>query len=271
MDGRLQRTGSEFFTQNGLLLLLYVALGLPFLLLSHAYEAGSVTFHRWSLLFYVMIRVAQRVLSACRIPPLIQGILIFALAPLGRGHYLSPPEGWPRSAIMLFQEFEFEDNYVLLRDAGNYFIGFYIGTAASQSAIKNYLGRSSQTAMVAGAAWIVIRVLREYTGVGHAVLTNLKWYPIELLLQFSSAAAGMLCIGEGNFVLRWVGKSLVGVFFIHVYIQEPINDFMILCAPAGTAVQALVAMVLVCSYAVTVGAAMQYGVNMAVRSVTAWK
>jgi len=271
MDGRLQRTGSEFFTQNGLLLLLYVAIGLPFLLLPNAYEAFSFTFHRWSLLFYVMIRVAQRVLSACRIPPLIQGLLIFALAPLGRGHTLSPPESWPMRSWMLFEPFQFEDNYVLLRDAGNYFIGFYIGTAASQSAIKNFLGRDSRTAIVAGAAWIVIRVLRQYAGVGDAVLNDLKWYPIELILQFSSAAVGMLCIGEGNFALRWVGKYLVGVFLIHVYIKLPVNDFMILCAPAGTAVQALVGMVLVCSYAVTVGAAMQYGVNMAMRSCTAWK
>jgi len=283
LDGRLQRTSQQFVVQCMLIFGMYLLMSWPGLF---AVTQGMATFHRWSCVAYIGYRIVQRSCTSTGIPGWVPALVCYLVAPLV-GHmplrvgFMDPAvfSIWQQPLLVL-TDAEFNGTVgFIVRDCGNYLIACYIGMTKPEI-VQKALGRSRRSAILAGVAWIVLTASWSSMDVqfDSTLEANVAdwpnyfdhWYPCRVLTEFLSVAMLVIFVGEGTVALRFLGRSLVGSFLVHMYIRPDIQGLIWWARPAGPLVQLALVFAIPVAYVATFGAAVQMLIMEAVKYTRAF-
>ncbi|CAE8634591.1 unnamed protein product [Polarella glacialis] len=289
-DSRLQKTRREFLVQCGCVFFVYVFMAWPSMTsrsfnwpCDSTHPRGLVV-NRWSCLAYIMYRCFQRSCSALGVPALLQALVCYLLAPF----FLMVPVTMPGFSHLpdwlgdILDPPHFTAD-VYFRDGGHYLMGYWLGSIATQEAVKKVLGRSRMQALIAGFVWACTFLFRTYLTAyfdasqpGFVIHQSRLYfsdylYPVRLLCDGILAMSLVILIGEGIPILRLMGQSLVGAYILHMPFNPHLIAFIQWGQPAGCVCQLAFACMVPAAFVLTIGHLGQSGVVMAARHLQAWK
>lgn len=263
-DGREVQRGENPLRRLPIVLLIYMAMAWPHMLPSIG--EGFATFHRWPLYVWLISMCFTTACQASSVPAWLQVFGAFALAPVFRftvDNYHEQQGDWDFAGVSLAHPtlLFLEDRFYYSVGMKLYFMGCYLFAyhyLSGEAVFKKLMVTIRCSLQFRAAAFVLLCVLSvfwehtstpfELTGpveladwpsfLGNAYLAN-------ILMDWTLMFLVIVAVGEGCYLLRLMGQSILGTMICHMYLQLPLSDMLHEAAYLGGPTLVLVVLFLV--------------------------